>query len=81
MVIHAVYENGVFRPMEPVALPESSHVELVIQQKPIVVDSHTTAASPLSNLAGMAASYPENPNLPADLAEQHDHYLYGTVKR
>ena len=27
-VIHAVYENGVFRPTEPVDLPESSRVEL-----------------------------------------------------
>jgi len=27
-VIHAVYENGVFRPIEPVDLPESSKVEL-----------------------------------------------------
>ena len=27
-VIHAVYENGVFRPKEPVDLPESSEVEL-----------------------------------------------------
>lgn len=27
-LIHAVYENGVFRPTEPVDLPESSKVEL-----------------------------------------------------
>jgi predicted DNA-binding antitoxin AbrB/MazE fold protein len=27
-VIHAVYENGVFRPSEPIDLPESSEVEL-----------------------------------------------------
>jgi len=24
--IHAIYENGVFRPIEPVELPEASHV-------------------------------------------------------
>jgi predicted DNA-binding antitoxin AbrB/MazE fold protein len=24
--IHAIYENGVFRPTEPVELPEASHV-------------------------------------------------------
>ncbi len=28
--IHAVYENGVFRPKEPVDLPESSQVQLEI---------------------------------------------------
>jgi len=26
-VVHAVFENGVFRPTEPVALPENCHVE------------------------------------------------------
>lgn len=26
--IHAIYENGVFRPLEPVDLPEHSHVRL-----------------------------------------------------
>jgi len=26
-LIHAIYENGVFRPLSPVQLPERSHVE------------------------------------------------------
>ena len=26
-LVHAVFENGVFRPTEPVELPESCHVE------------------------------------------------------
>jgi predicted DNA-binding antitoxin AbrB/MazE fold protein len=30
-VIHAVYENGVFRPTEPVDLPESSEVEVELR--------------------------------------------------
>jgi len=30
-VIHAVYENGVFRPTEPVDLPESSKVEVELR--------------------------------------------------
>ena len=35
------------------------------------------ALSLLSNLAGYAIE----DDLPADLAEQHDHYLYGTSKK
>ena len=31
-VIHAVYENGVFRPTEPVDLPESSEVEVELRR-------------------------------------------------
>ena len=27
-VIDAVYENGVFRPLEPVLLPEGEHVQV-----------------------------------------------------
>lgn len=30
-VIHAIYENGVFRPTEPVDLPESSKVEVELR--------------------------------------------------
>ena len=30
-VIHAVYENGVFRPTEPVDLPEASEVEVELR--------------------------------------------------
>jgi predicted DNA-binding antitoxin AbrB/MazE fold protein len=30
-LIHAVYENGVFRPTDPVDLPESSEVEVELR--------------------------------------------------
>ena len=29
--VHAIYENGVFRPVEPVALPENTPVELEVR--------------------------------------------------
>jgi predicted DNA-binding antitoxin AbrB/MazE fold protein len=32
VIIHAVYENGVFRPVEPVNLPESCEVEVEVRQ-------------------------------------------------
>lgn len=80
MVIQAVYENGVFRPSEPVALPESCQVELVFREK-TAADSQANAGASLAKLAAIAAAHPENPDQPADLATQHDHYLYGTPKR
>jgi predicted DNA-binding antitoxin AbrB/MazE fold protein len=80
MVVHAIYENGVFRPTEPVELPESCQVELLIQQQ-APADSHVSTNAPLAGLAAIAAAHPENPDLPADLAAQHDHYLYGTARR
>ncbi|HEX7376098.1 MAG TPA: antitoxin family protein [Pirellulales bacterium] len=52
-VIHAVFEHGVFRPIEPVNLPELTHVEF----EPRVVADATKAPSsfwqpkPLDELA------------------------------
>lgn len=34
MTIRAIYENGVFRPTEPVNLPERSEVEVVLPGTP-----------------------------------------------
>jgi predicted DNA-binding antitoxin AbrB/MazE fold protein len=47
--IHAVYENGVFRPTEPVDLPEHTAVEF----EPRIKDS--TAPAPMSE--GLAKVY------------------------
>jgi predicted DNA-binding antitoxin AbrB/MazE fold protein len=80
MVIHAVYENGVFRPNEPVSLPENCQVELVLREMS-AVNSPAVAGTPLASLAAIAGSHSENPAMPTDLASQHDHYLYGTPKR
>ncbi len=33
MVIEAVYESGVFRPLEPVPLPEGEHVQVRVMDK------------------------------------------------
>jgi predicted DNA-binding antitoxin AbrB/MazE fold protein len=80
MVIHAVFENGVFRPTEPVELPESCQVELLIhEQNP--AKPHSSTSTPLAKLAAIAGAHPENSELPIDLAAQHDHYLYGTARR
>lgn len=34
MTIRAIYENGVFRPTEPVDLPEKSEVQIVLPTGP-----------------------------------------------
>ena len=74
--IHAVYENGIFRPTDPVDLPENSEVELTVH-----ATAPQAAHKPLQRLLTIAEQFPENPDLPSDLAEQHDHYLFGTPQR
>jgi predicted DNA-binding antitoxin AbrB/MazE fold protein len=56
-VIHAVYEQGVFRPTDPVELPESCRVELLVQKEPLV-SSQATGIAPLANLAAITAAHP-----------------------
>jgi predicted DNA-binding antitoxin AbrB/MazE fold protein len=74
--IHAIYENGVFRPLETVSLPEKCPVELSVRR------SEPSAGHPaLLSLLEIAEKYPDDPDSPDDLAENLDHYLYGLPKR
>lgn len=79
MTIQAIYENGVFRPLETVALAEGCRVEILqinVLGSPISADDR-----PLLRLVEIAQRFPDNPDTPTDFAAQHDHYLYGTPKR
>lgn len=79
MTIHAIYENGVFRPLQPVDLPDKTTVEIV--QVTVLGAPTESDNRPLMRLLEIAKRYPGNPNAPTDGAAQHDHYLYGTPKR
>jgi predicted DNA-binding antitoxin AbrB/MazE fold protein len=70
--VEAIYEGGVFRPTEPVALQEGSRVRLQFEQAPPQPD-----AKPLGDLLDMIASLPpEGPNDGFSGAD-HDKILYG----
>jgi predicted DNA-binding antitoxin AbrB/MazE fold protein len=74
--IHAIYENGVFRPIGAVQLPDRSEVELTIQA------SRSPSAHPeLARLLEITEQFGDNAASPTDRAAQHDHYLFGTPKR
>jgi predicted DNA-binding antitoxin AbrB/MazE fold protein len=45
MTIHAIYENGVFRPLEPVDLPEQTPVAFEVRVLP---ESPSAAPEPMS---------------------------------
>lgn len=42
-VIDAVYENGVFRPLEPVFLPEAEHVQVHMLEQPPTLQARLAA--------------------------------------
>ena len=75
--IHAIYENGLFHPTDPVELPDRCEVELNFQSLRPTTVRRTT----LARLAEIGRSFPANPTLPEDLAAQHDHYLDGLPKQ
>jgi predicted DNA-binding antitoxin AbrB/MazE fold protein len=68
--IEAIYENGVFRPLEAVDLPEGETVQVTLPEtKKDLVD-------PVYTIYEMA----EETGI-KDLATNIDHYLYGLPKR
>lgn len=58
--------------------PEAVHVRAALR---VYLKDKTPSVStdedPLLNLVGLV----DNPDLPEDVAEEHDHYLYGSAKR
>ncbi|QEG33626.1 antitoxin family protein [Bythopirellula goksoeyrii] len=85
--IHATYQQGVFLPLSPVALPEGSEVELHIEISPAAATSQDkeqvpqNAAIPVEQrIAQISAQVPQEEwdALPADLTDDLDLHLYGT---
>ena len=80
--LKAVYEGGVFRPLEPVRLQEHQEVTLVLEKAGS--EGGASAEKPIWEVAAdLVRALPEDVlnSLPTDAAAQHDHYLYGTPKR
>jgi hypothetical protein len=76
MVYNGHVENGMVVFDQPVTLPEGTEVriELIVRDRNVSVDGPTLAEQ-FSNLIGAV------PELPPDMAKQHDHYLHGAPKR
>jgi predicted DNA-binding antitoxin AbrB/MazE fold protein len=80
--LKAIYEHGVFRPLEPVRLREHQEVTLVLE----TTEGRGAAAEdkPIWEVAeDLLRDIPEEvlDSVPVDGAAQHDHYLYAAPKR
>ena len=71
MTVKAVYENGVFKPAEPVHLAEHTEVEVLIPVMAPADVADPTCWKAAEALIGFLD------DAPADMAEHHDRYLYG----
>jgi predicted DNA-binding antitoxin AbrB/MazE fold protein len=68
--VKAVYQNGVFKPKEPLDLKDQTEVEVLIPSRS-APDDDPTGWKAAERLIGFIQ------DAPADMAEHHDHYLYG----
>lgn len=67
--IPAVYEDGIFKPLQKINLPEHKHVHIMVmpEEEVEILQSQKKA---LSEIMGMGSS-----GL-SDVASKHDRYLY-----
>ena len=65
--VEATFENGAFKPLKPVSLPDGTPVHLEVSP----VD---TPFDPLEAVIGIGEGPPEG-----DGAENHDKYIYGKI--
>jgi hypothetical protein len=73
-VVDAIFEDGVFKPEQPVDLKEKTKVHLVIEPAtaaPAPDDDDPTGWKTAMELMGCIEDGPE------DGAENHDRYIYG----
>jgi len=66
--IHAIYENGVFRPVEPVELPEHTPVEF----EPRVVAQPSEAAEGMAKIYAILGERYQSGQ--SDTAERHNEH-------
>lgn len=73
--VKAIYEDGVFKPKEPVDLENKTEVEVLIPTHAQVDDDDPTGWKAAEELIGCIK------DAPPDMAENHDFYLYGLPRR
>ena len=71
MELEGVVHNGMIVPDDATALPEGTRVKIT----PSAVERSKSFGERFAQFKGAV------PDLPADLAQQHDHYHLGTPKK
>lgn len=72
--VKAIYENGVFKPREPIHLEEHAEVEVLIPAPAPTDDDDPTGWKAAEALIGFID------DAPADMAERHGDYRSGATK-
>jgi predicted DNA-binding antitoxin AbrB/MazE fold protein len=78
--VDAIYDNGVLKPLEPLALPDHTRVKLTIASEADVIDASATLAkqkAALRELWEEIDNLPQHRNDDGWSVRQHDDLLYG----
>jgi predicted DNA-binding antitoxin AbrB/MazE fold protein len=76
MTIRAVYQNGVFRPLQPLEIKEGTEVEVTVPKKRI----HHPTPEEVNKALQEIADLPLQPG-PSFTGEDHDTILYGKPRK
>jgi predicted DNA-binding antitoxin AbrB/MazE fold protein len=81
---NAIYEGGVFRPLTPLNLPESTPVTVVVQEPndrtPCEAAELKHQQRALDAMFSVVDKLPQTPNDDGLSGRDHDQILYGTPK-
>lgn len=72
MTLRGTLNNGIVVLDQPAPFPDGTRVEVIVNT---AAEKKPTLSERLLKHAGTV------PDLPADMAEQHDHYIHGTPKK
>ena len=77
--IDAIYDNGVLKPLEPLALPDQARVKLTVDAEPVTepADKRAKQKAALRKLWEEIDKLPQHKNNDGWSARQHDEVLYG----
>jgi predicted DNA-binding antitoxin AbrB/MazE fold protein len=81
--IDAIYENGVLRPLVPLALPDKTHVKITLHAEPETPSDPNKIArqkAALEELRREVDKLPQTRNNDGWSVRQHDELLYGGRK-
>lgn len=77
LMVEAIYEDGVLKPTQAIALPEGTYVSVVITPTETASEAETPAETPAEILAEIAA-LPMASNNQGFSNRDHDSVLYST---
>ena len=75
----AIYQNGALKLIEPIELDEGAEVDVVVFVTDPKNGNEVDSVSSWNALADLVDECAIDTGI-SDLANQHDHYLYGTPK-